>query len=426
MNITIPVMGTRGDVQPLVALGKGLKAAGHTITIATHQEFEPLVSQTGLRFYLLRGIDPKQAVQQVTGEAPQYSIHQNPILQIGKLAKLVLKDIPVIGESCWEACQEADLCLATLVSPGIHSSVSEKLGIPYIYVSLQPAEPTSEFPNMLVTTHSLGSIGNRLTYSIIVRVMWAVVRSHVNKWRQRRFALPPLTWKYFLDIFSSSVPRLYGFSPNVIHRPIDWSEHAVITGYWFLNQMTEWQPPQALVKFLESGSPPISIGFGSMVAHDKVKLANLCIQALSRTQQRGILVTGWGGLQYDDLPESILAIESVPHEWLFPRVSAVVHHGGAGTTAATLRAGVPTIVVPFLTDQPFWGKRVFDLGVGPPPIPRRKLTVDRLSEAITEAITNPDIKQYSAELGRKIRAEDGIGNAINVIHQFMKEDDAKF
>jgi UDP:flavonoid glycosyltransferase YjiC (YdhE family) len=184
--------------------------------------------------------------------------------------------------------------------------------------------------------------------------------------------------------------------------------------------MTEWQPPQALIEFLESGPPPVSIGFGSMVAYDKETLANLCVQALNRAQQRGILLTGWGGLQYDALPESVLAVESVPHDWLFPRVSAVVHHGGAGTTAASLRAGVPTIIVPFLIDQPFWGKRVYDLGVGPSPIPRRKLTVEQLSKAITEAITDTNMKQRAAELGRKIRAEDGIGNAVNIIHRFMK------
>ncbi len=420
MKITIHVVGSRGDVQPLVALGKGLKATGHTITIATHQEFEPLVEQAGLRFYQLRGLDPKQSMKKITGEAPQHPFQQNQIVQSIRMTQLLLKAIPDIGQSCWEACQGADLCLANLIPPGVSSSVAEKLGIPHMYALLQPAEPTGEFPHMLVTTRSLGAIGNRLTYSSIFLVLWGVLRSRINRWRQRRFSMPPLTWRYFLDIFNSPVPRLYGFSPKVILKPPEWSDRAVISGYWFLDQTTDWHPPKALTAFLDSGPSPISIGFGSMVANDKETIAEICIQALIRTQQRGILLTGWGGLHYNDLPESILTVESVPHEWLFPRVAAVVHHGGAGTTAAGLRAGVPTIIVPFLTDQPFWGERVYDLGVGPKPIPRRKLTVERLADAMTDVVTNPDLRQRATELGMKIRAEDGIGNAIDVIHQVMK------
>jgi sterol 3beta-glucosyltransferase len=286
---------------------------------------------------------------------------------------------------------------------------------------LQPGEPTGEFPFMAATTRSLGTIGNRLTYSIICLVLWGMLRSRINRWRQRRLSLPPLPWRYLLNIFTSPVPRLYGFSPNVILKPSEWSDRAVITGYWFLDQTTDWQPPKELTAFLDTGPPPISIGFGSMVANDKGTIAEICIQALTRAKRRGILLTGWGGLHHDNLPESILAIESVPYEWLFPRVAAVVHHGGAGTTAAGLRAGVPTIIVPFHTDQPFWGKRVYDLGVGPKPIPRRQLTVKRLANAITAAVTDPDIRQRATELGRKIRVEDGIGNAINTIHQFMNQ-----
>jgi len=148
-------------------------------------------------------------------------------------------------------------------------------------------------------------------------------------------------------------------------------------------------------------------------------IAEICIQALIRAKQRGIILSGWGGLHKRRLSECVLTVESVPHEWLFPRTSAVVHHGGAGTTAAGLRAGVPTVIVPFLLDQPFWGKRVYDLGVGPKPIPRRKLTIERLADAMTEAVTSPGIRQRATELGRKIRAEDGIVNAIEVIHQVM-------
>lgn len=406
-------------MQPLIALGKGLQSAGHTITIATHDEFEPFVKQAMIRFFPIRGLDPNQSMKKITGETPKNSLQQNQIVQSIRMTQLLLEAIPKIGESCWEACQGSDLCISNLIPPGVPSSVAEKLAIPHMYAILQPTERTSEFPHMLVSTRSFGSAVNQLTYSGVFLGLWVVLRSSVNRWRQQHLSLPPLQWSYFSDIFSSSIPRLYGFSPSVIPKPKDWSEQAIVTGYWFLEQAVDWHPPKALIDFLEYGPPPISIGFGSMVANDKEKIADISIQALTRAKQRGILLTGWGGLHYDNLPEGVLAVESVPHEWLFARIASVVHHGGAGTTAAGLRAGVPTIIVPFITDQPFWGKRIHDLGVGPKPIPRRRLTVERLADAIKESVTNPGIWQRAAELGRKIRTEDGIANAIEVIHQVM-------
>ena len=419
MKITMHAMGSRGDVQPLVALGKGLKAAGHAITIVTHQEFEPLVRLAGVSFSLLRGLDPKQSMQTITGEARQHPLRQHKMVQSIRLTQLLKVAIPDIGESYWEATQRADLCITNLIPPGVAPSVAEKLGIPCLFAILQPMEPTSAFPNVLVSGRSWGKRGNRLTYSGISLLLWGVLRSHVNRWRRQHLSLPPLGWTYLPEIFRSQGPRLYGFSPSVLPKPPEWSDHAVITGYWFLDQTSDWSPPQALTSFLDSGPPPISIGFGSMIADDKGSIADICIQALALTQQRGIFLTGWGGLPRRDLPESMLAIESAPHEWLFPHVAAVVHHGGAGTTASGLRNGVPTVIVPFMTDQPFWGQKVYELGVGPKPIPRHRLTVERLANAITEAVTNPAIRSRAAELGRKIRAEDGIGNVVDVIERFM-------
>ncbi|MBU1398536.1 MAG: glycosyltransferase [Proteobacteria bacterium] len=419
MKVTICVLGSMGDIQPLVALGKGLQSAGHSITIATPDEFALLVQQSGIRFHPIRGLDPKQSMQKITGEASQNSLQQSQLVQSIRMTQLLIAAISEIGESCWEACQGADLCISNMIPPGVPSSVAEKLAIPHMYAMLQPSERTSEFPNMLLSTRSYGAAVNQLTYSGFFLVLWGILRSSVNSWRQQHLFLPPLKWSYFSDVFSSPVPRLYGFSRHVIPKPKGWSEQANITGYWFLEQAADWHPQKELVDFLESGPPPISIGFGSMVANNKEEIAEISIQALTRAKQRGILLTGWGGLHYDRLPEGVLTVESVPHEWLFPRIAAVVHHGGAGTTAAGLRAGVPTIIVPFITDQPFWGKRVYDLGVGPKPIPRRRLTKERLADAITEAVTNSGMRQRAAELGRKIRAENGITNAVEVIHQFI-------
>ncbi len=190
-----------------------------------------------------------------------------------------------------------------------------------------------------------------------------------------------------------------------------------MTGYWFLDPEEAWTPPADLAEFLQAGAPPIFIGFGSMSPRDPAAMMQVILQALARTQQRGIILSGWGGLHAADLPDAVYMLDSIPFSWLFPRVAAVVHHGGAGTTAAGLRAGVPSIIVPFFADQPFWGQRVADLGVGSQPIPRKQFTADRLAQAIEIAVTDQAMQQRAADLGAAIRSEDGIARAVEVIDQ---------
>jgi len=221
-----------------------------------------------------------------------------------------------------------------------------------------------------------------------------------------------------------NMPILYGFSPSVIPAPSDWNGDTHITGYWFVDEADDWQPPSALLDFLQSGSPPVYIGFGSMSNRNSEQTADLVIQALALTNQRAILLSGWGGLQKTNMPDSIFMIDAIPHSWLFPRVSAVVHHGGASTTAAGLKAGVPSVVIPFFGDQPFWGQRVADLGVGSKPIPRKRLTAERLANAIQEVVTNEDLRQRAAKLGKQIQTENGIESAINIINQLEKRKTA--
>jgi UDP:flavonoid glycosyltransferase YjiC (YdhE family) len=216
-------------------------------------------------------------------------------------------------------------------------------------------------------------------------------------------------------------PVLYGYSPAVIPRPPDWGEDVHVTGYWFLDAVDDWTPAPELVAFLEGDPPPIYVGFGSMSSRNPEETANIVFQALAQSGQRAVVLSGWGGLQPERIPDSVFMVESVPFSWLFPRMAAVVHHGGAGTTAAGLRAGVPSLVVPFFGDQPYWGQRVADLGAGPKPIPRKRLTADRLAEAISQAVTDEAICQRAAELGARIRAEDGIARAVAIIEQQVEE-----
>jgi sterol 3beta-glucosyltransferase len=203
----------------------------------------------------------------------------------------------------------------------------------------------------------------------------------------------------------------------VVPTPQDWHPATFATGYWFLDQESHWQPSAALVDFLNAGEPPVYVGFGSMPATDPQAKARLVIEALEKAGQRGILASGWGGLKADALPEHVLMIDQAPHDWLFPRVKAVVHHGGAGTTAAGLRAGKPAVICPYFGDQPFWGQRVYALGVGTEPIPQKKLTADNFASAIRTAVSDAEMQRRAAALGEKIRAENGVARAVSIIEE---------
>jgi sterol 3beta-glucosyltransferase len=212
---------------------------------------------------------------------------------------------------------------------------------------------------------------------------------------------------------------LYAYSEAVVPRPADWGEHVAVTGYWFLDAPAGWPPPPGLLKFLADGPPPVYVGFGSMFMAGGAPMTTVVVKALELSGQRGVIATGWGGLTAEIGPDHVYFLEAVPHDWLFPRVAAVVHHGGAGTTGAGLRAGRPTVVCPLVGDQPFWGRRVAELGVGSAPLPRAKLTAERLAEAISAAVTDAKMQERAADLGERIRAEDGVARAVALIHQHV-------
>jgi sterol 3beta-glucosyltransferase len=264
----------------------------------------------------------------------------------------------------------------------------------------------------------LGKWFNKFTYQLIHKGYRAYDKV-VNDFRQVTLGLDKLP-KNASPLHMTNgepIPVLHAYSEHVWPRPLDWPETAHITGYWFLDNLEQWQPPVELADFLENGEPPVYVGFGSMAGRDPQRMAEIVIAALQKAGARGIIATGWGGLDASNLPENIFKIESVPHEWLFPRVTAAVHHGGAGTTAAGLRAGRPTIVCPFLVDQPYWGARVHALGVGSQPIPQKKLNAENLSEAITEVLNSASIREKAQALGEQLRAEDGVGQAVRLLEQ---------
>ncbi|MDO8963746.1 MAG: glycosyltransferase, partial [Coriobacteriia bacterium] len=248
------------------------------------------------------------------------------------------------------------------------------------------------------------------------QMMWQTMRSSDDKARAEVLDLPRAPFfGPFSALSRAGFPTLYGYSPSVVPVPADWSRDCHVTGYWFLDAPEGWDPPVDLAEFLAAGPAPVYVGFGSMGSKDSERTADMVLGALARSGQRGVLSSGWGGLAASDLPADVFMVGSVPHAWLFPQMAAVVHHGGAGTTAAGLRAGVPSVVTPVMGDQGFWGQTVHRLGVGPKPIARRRLTADKLGDAIRVAASDTGMRERAAALGERIRAEDGVGAAVEVL-----------
>ncbi len=209
------------------------------------------------------------------------------------------------------------------------------------------------------------------------------------------------------------------YSSSIIPHPSDWPENIHITGYFFQETELDWQPSSELQSFLEAGAPPVYIGFGSMAGQASEQLTKLVLASLAKSGQRGLLMTGWGALQPGAVPDNVFVLDAAPHSWLFPRMAAVVHHGGAGTTAEGLRAGVPSVIVPFILDQPFWGARIKALGVGPEPIPHKHLSVDRLTKAINIAVSDCLMIQNAKSCGEVVRTENGVSNAVKIVKSYF-------
>lgn len=298
------------------------------------------------------------------------------------------------------------------------ADIAEALDVPGLVAHPLPTvSPTADFPAPAVTTTDLGAWGNRLTYAAI-RYGTLPFLPVLNRWRRESLNRPGRS--LFRDPFAvdgTPLPVLHGVSPHVLPPPSDWPSTTHATGYWFLERTDAWTPSEELVAFIEEGPPPIYVGFGSMVGRDPEQVTDTVRHALRRTGRRAVVATGWGGLTPGAASDHLYVVASVPHDWLFPRMDVVVHHGGAGTTAAGLRAGTPTVICPFFGDQPFWGERVHQLGAGPEPIPQSELTGQRLARAIERA-GEADMIAQADQIGEKIRAEEGPRRAAELVHRY--------
>lgn len=416
-EIAIVASGTRGDVQPYVALGKGLKGAGYTVRVVTSDNFEKLVKEAGLTFCGV-GISNEEIIQ---SEEWRALIDSGNFLAISARMQRELAARAVdMARKTRDLLPGSDLVLAGMGGLGGAFSMADQLKIPAMQAYVLPFTPTREFPSPLVPKLPLGRLLNRPSFHVTRQILWQSIRAADAATRKLLGMAKGSFWGPFSALTARKVPALYGYSRHVLPRPADWPAEHQVTGYWFLDPPASWTPPADLVRFLEAGEPPVYIGFGSMKSREAEEAGQIALDALARSGQRGVLASGWGGLELSELPENVHLISALPHSWLFPRMAAIVHHGGAGTTAAALQAGVPSIVIPFFGDQPFWGQRVYDLGVGPAPIPRKKLTGPRLAEAITTAVTGAAMRHRASDLGRQIRSEDGIATAVELVERFLQ------
>ena len=441
LRITCLTIGSRGDVQPYIALCKRLLEEGHRPKIATHAEFKDWVTKHGIEFATVDG-DPAELMRICV---------ENGMFTYSFLREASVKFRGWIDElltSAWKACQDTDILVESpSAMAGIH--IAEALGIPYFRAFAMPWTRTRAYPHAFaVPEHKMGGAYNYITYVMFDNIFWKATAGQINRWRMKELGLRSTS----LDkLQPNKVPFLYNFSPLVVVPPLDFSDWIRVTGYWFLDEASDWSPPDALIDFIARARADekkvVYIGFGSIVVSDPAALTKTVVESVLKADIRCILSKGWSDrLGNQDatvaempLPREIHQITSAPHDWLFKQIDAAVHHGGAGTTGASLRAGLPTVIKPFFGDQFFFGSRVEDLGVG---ICMKKVNVSVFSRALWEVTHSQRMITKAQMLGEQIRRvshtlpfrirlfsiertangpqEDGVGTAIKAIYRDLE------
>ena len=434
MRLTILALGSRGDVQPFAALGAALQRRGHAVRIAAAEDYAGLVTEAGLEFAAVGGLIRQQMDFELARQALEASRRALPLGFARRFVQHVEPLVERIVADCAAAAQGAELLLASTLGLLPGRLLAETLGLPLAAAHMHPASPTRAFPDVnfpeLPGWLPLRGRYNRLTHQLAAGGMAQLLHRPLERSRRTLFGRPPRSRRAAWQ--AAAAPpglTLYAYSRHLAGPPPgDWERSTTVTGFWFNPAAPGWAPPAGLARFLEDGPPPAYIGFGSILAGEQPeRLTALLVEALQQAGLRGVLHRGWGDLGRlpggAALPESILSVDSAPHDWLFPRCTAVVTHGGAGTVAAALQAARPTLVTPVFGDQFTWGRRVQTLGAGPAPIPRRNIEAARLSAAglaavLRQTVENPHYRRRAAEISRLLQAEDGPGQAADLLEAY--------
>ncbi|WP_454855600.1 glycosyltransferase [Promicromonospora soli] len=420
MKALIITHGTRGDVQPFIALARALLRAGHDVLLAAPAETAGLVERYAVPFAPLN--DGTKALM----DDPQISaaIETNYRGLRGKVAgvRAMRLSKPLMEKVYVDATEAAD----TGVDVVIHHSglpmhyLAEMLGVPAVPVCLQPGwVPTDSFPAPQMPA-GLPPRLNRASYALTTPALRMLARMG-DRWRSETLGLPRRPHQHDITRRPDGEHTLVlqAFSPHVLPSPLGFPDWVRTTGFWFVPETTDWTPPEELSTFLAAGERPVYIGFGSMSGSEPARVGRTVAEAVRRAGVRAVLVTGWGGIGAEGLGEKILVLDEAPHDWLFPRVAAAVHHGGTGTTSGALASGHPQVICPFMGDQLFWARRMEQIGVAPAGQPQSRLTPEGLAQALRRAVDDEAMAASAAELGAAIRAEDGVGAAVDALERHL-------
>ncbi|WP_135453099.1 glycosyltransferase [Mycobacterium sp. DL99] len=413
-TIAIIAIGSRGDVAPLTGVGARLQRVGHRVIVVAYQAFAELVTGCGLE---IRGLAEELA--DTSADLSDVSARQAAKAMAAFLSP---RGMRMLGDRVLAAVRDEPVD-ALLLSPFAELAghpLADALAVPGIGVRLQPFSATADHPPAVLGAWSAGRFGNRATARIGEAMIDGLYGKAVNHFRAQ-LGLPAAPARALRRRRTDARwPILYGYSTMVLPRPADWRPGIDVVGYWWPERATGWQPPTELVEFLDAGPPPVVIGFGSTVNSraEAQKLSTLVAQAVRGAGARAVIQAGWAGLDFSG--DDVIAVGEVPHDWLFAQAAAVVHHCGAGTAAAGLRAGVPSIAAPGpYGDQSFWARRLFDLGVSPPPIPQRRLSADNLGEAIHAVLSDNSFGDQAAKMAAAIAAEDGAGRVLAAVDRVL-------
>lgn len=421
MRILLSSTGSRGDVQPFLVLAAALQKQGHEVKVAAPVDYSALAHELQIPFAPIQG--DIQSLLQSEGGRKMLNSGSNPFAMMSGIKKMIQPIIEETGRVIRENAEDANLIISHYSGSMFTQTISEKLQIPYLPVMLVPLLETAEHPSVLFPPLPLNWAWlNRLTGIAIPRIFWMLFGSALNENRRNILGMPDTSFGEYYNKLRQT-PILMAYSSLLAPKPKDWPATIHETGFWY--QDSGLSSPE-LETFLAHGDAPIYFGFGSMNTENPKQTGETILEALDLAskrlgrQLRAVLLKGWSGLNLDELPAHVLMLESVPHHLLFPRCAAIVHHGGVGTTASALRAGVPNLVIPFMADQPFWGRRIAELGLGASPIPLKKLQAETLADALVQMLSDKSMQQNACDFGQKLAAENGLGKAIDYIHRFRK------